>query len=92
MSALQERERWQLAIIKDAQVRVEDHTGDLMVVFSAFVSEGVAASHWVGPREDSFQSLWKAMRGNVENLNGRACWVVSDGLGQRQTFLMVAEI
>ena len=65
----------QLAIMREAKVEIEDHSDELCIWFSTFVSEGSAALQVVGPSDERFMSLWNAMHGEVKNLNGRACWV-----------------
>ena len=67
-----------LAIIRKAGVSVNDHSGRKNIVFSTYTEEGVAADQWIDPKEDAFLSLWDAMNGNIDNLNGKACWVNQD--------------
>lgn len=80
-----------LAIIREAIVSREDHSRKICIVFSTYINEGVAASHWIGvdtPKE--FESLWEAMSGDVRNLNGKPCWVNEEG--SRIYFLRMAKI
>jgi len=65
----------QLAIIREAKVELEDHSDELCIWFTTFVSEGSAALQVVGPHDPRFYGLWAAMNGKVENLNGKSCWV-----------------
>lgn len=78
----------EVAIVRDARVAIEDHSHEVCIVLSAYTSEATAADHWIGPSSGpAFLSLWNAMRGNVANLNGKPCWVHSDGVGMRQEFI-----
>lgn len=64
-----------LAIIRRPHIAIEDHSGDTCVVFETYITECSAASQWISPKDETFVSVWNAMNGNVENLDGKPCWV-----------------
>jgi hypothetical protein len=64
-----------LGVIKHAHVDIEDHTGELAIVFDTFIDEASAACQWIMPSDERFISLWEAMHGNVDNLVGKTAWV-----------------
>lgn len=66
----------ELAIIRKPRVEVEDHCGELCVVFTTNLMGGMAACQWVSPTSPEFQSLWLAMKGDVANLEGKPCIVL----------------
>lgn len=68
-----------LAIIRRPHVAVEDHSGQLCIAFDTYITECSAASQWVSPTEERFISLWGAMKGDINNLDGKPCWVKTGG-------------
>ena len=74
-----------LAIIRNAHVAAEDHSDELCVWFDAYTSECGAALQIVGPSDtERFATLWTVMKGDVNNLNGKPCWVTHPSLGITQ--------
>jgi hypothetical protein len=69
----------QLAIMKNVGVMYEDHSGEVQLKFDAYTSEAGAALQLVSVSDPLFIDFWEAMGGNVQNLEGKACWVEIDG-------------
>lgn len=67
-----------LAIVKDAGVQVDDHTGKIALIFTAMTSEGVGALQVIHITDERFASCWAAMQGDVRNLSGKPCWVKTE--------------
>lgn len=69
----------QLAIIRRPHVALEDHSMQLCIAFDTYITESSAASHWVPPTDERFISLWETMQGDINNLDGKPCWVNTGG-------------
>ena len=65
----------QIAIIRDAHIDIEDHTGRPAVFFTTYVSEHLAASQI----RDLPPVDIPGLKYDISALEGQPCWVVVDG-------------
>lgn len=66
----------QLAVIRNAHLEVEDHCGEVCIFFDAYLTESVASLQVI--RWNDAQRMLQRCR-QVSDLNGKACWVETDG-------------
>lgn len=79
----------QLAVIRNFKLGVGDRDVPV-IMFDAFLTEGTAALQCIYGAEEIHQFIADAEVSDITKMNGRTCWVETDGFVSR--FLRLAKI